>query len=171
MDWRKIHGVESAQLPSLNGSGPISGPKSVRTRLEPAVAGWACDTSRYLRYLRRQITQKKTENAGFEVRLSLKSRTKGLKCGIWGPMSIISHKQRMESSRMAKLHSCGADEARTRDPRRDRPETPSASDWISAFYVPENPFAIYLQFHNHLGDDRYFEAVEQSDLHTYKYTK
>ena len=30
-------------------------------------------------------------------------------------------KQETESSRMAKLRFCGADEARTRDPRRDRP--------------------------------------------------
>ena len=30
-------------------------------------------------------------------------------------------KQETESSQMAKLRFCGADEARTRDPRRDRP--------------------------------------------------
>ena len=40
---------------------------------------------------------------------------------LFGGMAPGGTKQETESSQMAKLRFCGADEARTRDPRRDRP--------------------------------------------------
>ena len=40
---------------------------------------------------------------------------------LFGGMAPGGIKQETESSQMAKLRFCGADEARTRDPRRDRP--------------------------------------------------
>ena len=75
---------------------------TVRTRLEPADAGRGLGplANIYVTPCRQR---------------RLPPRGAGVAC------SAHRHKQRMELSQMAKLHSCGADEARTRDPRRDRP--------------------------------------------------
>ena len=68
--------------------------------------GLRCATCRYL-----PLAHRKRPSGGFWW---------GSLCGClakWHP----GEKQETESSRMSKLRFCGADEARTRDPRRDRP--------------------------------------------------